>query len=372
MSKKVVIISYATFPGLAPRNLRTHELAKELVKQGNDVTLYVLKGEYDYTQYELETGIRVRSLGNTYFFKYDPSKGMSLNFTMKVLKKLFANFLEFPFIELMLNTFNVLKFEKKIDLLITIAIPYPLHWGAALHKAIYPYKYKHTIWVADCGDPYMGNSFHKKPFYFKYLEKWTFNKVDFISIPIKEAKAGYYPEFHKKIKVIPQGFNFSNVYTIDEYKKNDVPTFIYAGTFYEKLRDPRPFLDYLITLECDFKFIVYTKNLNFLEEYKDKLYGKLEVYSYIPREELIFKMSQADFLLNLDNVSTVHSPSKLIDYALSKRPILNINANIDIDRKLIREFLSGDYKNQLYIQNISQYNISNVARNFLETLDEKK
>ena len=62
---------------------------------------------------------------------------------------------------------RVIKRERKIDYLITIAFPFTIHWATAslAHKKYFKF------WVSDCGDPFMGNPFIKHPFYFKYLEK---------------------------------------------------------------------------------------------------------------------------------------------------------------------------------------------------------
>lgn len=368
--KKIVIIAYATYPSISPRHMRTHELAKELARKGHDVTLYVLTGKYDYTAYEKDTNIKVKSLGKTYFFKFDPLTGRAESFFMKIMRKLFSRLLEFPNIELIFNTYKTLNKENNIDLLVTIAVPYPIHWGAALSKVKQKDKLKNTVWVADCGDPYMGSPFTTKPFYFKYIEKWFCKKTDYISIPIEEARTGYYPEFANKIKVIPQGFNFDEVVIAKKYIKNPIPTFIYAGIFYEKLRDPRPFLNYLETLNYDFKFIVYTKSGAILEDHKKILGKKLEILKYIPREQLIFEMSKADFLVNFENPSAIQSPSKLIDYALSRRPILSLNTNTEVNTELVDKFLSGNYENGFKVKDIEKYNINNVADEFLLLLTE--
>src|SRR5690606_37099270 len=84
-SKKIVIISYATYPGNAPRQIRTHQLTKELSRRGYDVTLYVLTSDYDYRDYLGNNNIKVKSLGKTYFFKYSHKTGATLNFPMKVI-----------------------------------------------------------------------------------------------------------------------------------------------------------------------------------------------------------------------------------------------------------------------------------------------
>lgn len=358
----------ATYPSQTPRSFRTHELAIELARQEYSVTLYVLKGDYDYAAYEKENNIKVKFLGDTYFFKYSHTKGIQQKIWSKILRKIFSNLLEFPLIELCRNAYQALKKEKDIDLLITVGRPYPLHWGVALYRTFNCKRLKKTVWVADCGDPYMGNKFHKKPFYFEYIEKSFCKKTDYISIPIQEAIDGYYPEFHNKIIVIPQGFNFNQTNVNIKFEKNPISTFIYAGSLYPNLRDPRPFLDYLIKEKQDFKFVVYTKDKYLLQDYIDKLNGKLKVLDYIPRKELILEMKKSDFLINLENPSAVQSPSKLIDYALANRPVLSINTNKEINTYIISEFLKGNYDNKLIIKDIEQYDIKNVARSFLQLL----
>ena len=364
-SLKIVIVSYTAYPSVAPRAQRTTELAKEMARQGHDVTMYVLKGDYDYTDFELKHNIKVKSLGRTFFLKFRHGNGTHYSIGTKIIKKLFGRVLEFPKIELAYHVSKVLKNEKNIDLLVSIAVPYPIHWGVAWHKQRNPEKFKNITWVADCGDPYMGNPFDSHPFYFKYIEKWFCRKADYITIPIEEARDAYYPEFQHKIKVIPQGFNFDDI-KVGNYQKNEVPTFIYAGVFYPELRDPRPLLDYLINLDRNFKFIIYTRTQTLIEKYKNLLEGKLFVYDYIPREELLVQMSKADFLLNIENPSAKQSPSKLIDYALSQRPILSIKSNDEFGKNVVDKFFEGDYSDSLKIENIDQYDIKNITAKFLK------
>lgn len=371
MKKNIVVISFSSYPNQSPRAMRTDELVKELARQGYDVTLYILKGQYDYSYYSNENNINIKSLGKPIFFDFDPRSGTSLNITQKVMRKLLNKHFEFPSIELLFHTYKSLKKEKEIDLLITIAVPYSLHWGAALYRSLNKSKLDNTVWVADCGDPYMGNDFFSKPFYFKYIEKWFCNLTDFISVPLKEAIPAYYPEFKNKIKVIPQGFDFSKTEDLPPYVSNPIPTFIYAGNFYNKIRDPRPFLHYLSTLNQDFKFIVYTKNATLLSDYKNKLDNKLVIRDFIPREKLIIEMSQADFLVNLENPNNKQSPSKLIDYYLANRPILSLNTNSKLKTSLVDDFLNGKYHSEITTNDIQQYDIRNVAKEFLKLMNKK-
>ncbi len=67
MTQKILIISRTIFPKLVPRAHRATELAKELARQGNEVTLAAVLGKYNYTRFQEETGIRVCDLGMSGF-----------------------------------------------------------------------------------------------------------------------------------------------------------------------------------------------------------------------------------------------------------------------------------------------------------------
>lgn len=357
---KIVIISRTCFPAKAPRSYRATELAKEFARQGHNVSLYALLGNYDYSEISHETGIRFKSLGTVKF-------GMSSN-TDRMKGDIFHRIIRFIGEPVMFpdNTMipmvrRAIKKEGEIDLLITIAVPHIIHFSTAVSNIG-----KVKCWVADCGDPFMGNPMHKPPFYFEWFERYWCKRCNYITVPVEEARTAYYKEYRDKIRVIPQGFKFDDAKLAD-YVPNDVTTFAYSGIFYKDLRDPSKFLEYLCTIDKPFKFICYTKSVPILQPFKEKLGDKLEVRAYIPREELVHELSKMDFLVNVPNKSGVQQPSKLIDYALTKRPILNVSSDFtDSERNSLQAFFKADYSGRMIINDIERYNIINVARQFLE------
>jgi hypothetical protein len=275
-------------------------------------------------------------------------------------------FFEYPAIELMFKVKKALKKESGYDLLISIAVPHPIHWGVA-----WAWRNREPIadtWVADCGDPYMGATMDtfNKMFYFKYPEKKFCRRADYITVPLENAKEGYYPEFRHKIRVIPQGFNFDEI-EIDQasYVPNPVPTFAYAGGLIPGGRDPRAFLDYLVGLDHNFKFILYTKNKKLVEPWVEKGGGRVEIMDYVPRAVLLKTLSQMDFLVNFENRSSLQMPSKLIDYYLTGRPVLNVSAK-GIEPDKINRFLNGNYKDRFNYPDMDLYRIENVCSRFLD------
>ncbi len=153
--------------------------------------------------------------------------------------------------------------------------------------------------------------------------------------------------------------------------QNDIPKFAYAGTFAAEFRNPKLFLDYLVSLDLDFHFTVFTLYDDLIKPYKEKLGKRLDIRSFVPREELLEFLKVMDFVVNIENKDMPNQlPSKLIDYAIINRPILSLNP-ADPNKTYIDEFLAGNYQNQRIIPNLEQYQIDRVAQKFLELATTK-
>lgn len=75
------------------------------------------------------------------------------------------------------------------------------------------------------------------------------------------------------------------------------------------------------------------------------------------------------FLINFKNNSGVQQPNKLIDYATSKRPILDIDTSFD-QKDIFHEFMNANYNNSKTINDIEKFNIENIARRFIILKEE--
>jgi hypothetical protein len=320
--------------------------------------------DYNYSEFLSEFPINLKMWARSKFPKIPQPKNRIISVLNRIISRTLSVLFEYPGIEDMFRVRKHLRIEYGYDLMISFAVPYPVHWGVAWSR-----NKDHMIaqiWVADCGDPYMGDVIDtfRKPFYFGYVEKWFCRKADYISIPIETAKSGYYEEFHDKIRVIPQGFNFE--IQKERAVVNEVPTFAYAGSFIRGARDPEQLIQYLIGIDIPFKFFVFTKQPELLNGFMEKLEGKLSVSDYIPRAELMKVMGTMDFLVNFDNNTTLNSPSKLIDYAITCRPVLNIEKEFVPEHLL--EFLKGDYRNKMQLPDPENYHIKKISNDFLSLL----
>lgn len=363
MTDKLNILVVCQFfpPYNTPRSFRAYELSSELARQGNNVVVKALIGNHNYSDIETEN-FHIQNLGYSRFGNVDADGNWNKNIVYRAMSKFGSRF-DFPAIELMwLVEKNIKPIINDFDLVISIAFPYPIHWGVAKVMDSIE-KNKRPVWISDCGDPFMGNPMTKKVNFYNSIEKRWGDITDYVTIPIESAKSAYFENVQNKINVIPQGFNFDDI-VLDDYKPNPIPTFVFAGKIYPGTRDPSRFIEYLLSKQDPFKFKIYTDYPSFFNKYKEYIGTKLFIHNYIPRLELIKELSKADFLVNIQNTGSVQAPSKLIDYSLSKRPILNITSEFK-EQNIVEEFIQGIYIHQLASVDLEEFNIKNIATKFL-------
>lgn len=361
---KILIITQHIFPIKTPRAHRSTELIKEFAKQGHHVTAYAVLGSYNYSWFKKQHAVKIKNIPVHFELHPYSSDGDGKRMLIdKILGKVLGKTFEFPTIEFKYSIPKIIKKEQDFDLLISIGAPHHIHWGCARAKQKKLFSYK---WIADCGDPYMNNGTSTD-----HLQKFAEQEhlfcqlCDYITVPVEKAKNGYYQEYRNKIRVIPQGFDFD--FPIKENEPhNPITQFAYAGMFYKDIRNPQKILDYVSNLEIDFRFHVFTPFPQILDSFKEKFGEKLIIHTPIERNLLLNTLKTMDFLLNIENVNSPNQvPSKLIDYAITGRPILSLNPeNPDINA--IDAFLNKEYTRQKKIENINQYQIKEVAKRFLD------
>lgn len=372
--KNILIVSRSFYPINSARSLRTTALVEEFARQGHNVTLLTVRKSEVHDQYEKEHNITIKDFGPLRFkpIQLNNTKGPH-SLVKKILKRGTALFLEYPDIELTGRVKQALKDESGYDLMISIAMPHTIHWGVAWARSK-----EHPIaetWVADCGDPYVGREgdTFRVPRYFSIPEKWFCRKADYISVPFEGSVDGYFPEFHQKIKIIPQGLTFpekpaSSIKT----GENIVPTFAYFGNMVSYPHYAIPFLKHLNSTEKDFRFIVYTRNRSFLKNHlSEKTLKKCDLRDYVPRERLFKELSEVDFLVYFPYIITTQRSLKLVDYAYSEKPVLSFDDS-DEARITFKQFLQGNNENKAVLQDIEPYRIENVCAQFLDLCREKE
>ncbi|WP_375585613.1 glycosyltransferase [Cyclobacterium xiamenense] len=372
MSKHILIVTHGFYPEQSPRSFRATELAKEFCRQGHRVTVIAPYREATATL-ATACGFEYKSLGRLTWSIFNfRSLGFVGRLYNKGVNRLLPLLLEYPMMELFFKVRKALKKERTpYDLLISIAVPYAIHWGVASNWRKDNSRKMARVWVADCGDPYclQENDTFRPPVYFRWVEKWFMRKADFISIPTEQSIAGYFPEFHPKMRVIPQGFRFEKGKQL-LVKDDGVVRFGYGGSFISGRRDPNRLLEFLCSLDESyrFEFHVYTSQQSFVLPYARRD-SRICWHDPIPRVDLLGVFSSFDFLVNFSNQGRAQTPSKLIDYAILDKPVLNIDTPV-LDTNRVFSFLKGDYRERLVLENTEEYRIEKVSGRFLDLLNE--
>jgi hypothetical protein len=369
--KKILIVSHAFYSEISPRSFRATELVKEFCRSGHEVTV-ISHDREGLDAFSKLHGFKFIDMGGLTWKPIEiKGKGVFL-LARRILNRVLTYFFEYPFIQLIPLTRKALKNQNGYDVMISIAFPFPTHWAvASVRSAANPIA---KVWIADCGDPYMGqeNDTVTPPFYFGWIEKWFCRKADFITIPTINSINGYYEEFHPKLKVIPQGFRFEDIQLSKETPDDQKVVFGYAGMFIPGRRDPSEFLQYLNSLadSIPFEFHVYTNTPHLVTHYANQSQGRIKIFDFIPREKLLFELSKMNFVVNFENQGKTQTPSKLIDYLIIEKPVLSIKFG-QLMPNVVDEFLNGKYQNRMALPDKAVYQIETIANQFLELLQDK-
>lgn len=357
----ILLITGDYFPIKSPRSLRATELSKELVVQGHMVDVLTHKDIVFHKDFENQFGVQII---NFHYKKWQTYLGKTIigNLLFKIISKIYL----FHYYFLVRQSIDKLK---SYDAVITVSVPFPLAWGLASLKRN-KIKDKFGVWIADLGDPFMLNKGLKsKPFFlFHYFEWNMLKKANYITIPFIEMKSQFYKRFHNKLFIVPQGVPIGVPISIyQEFKPIKIG---FSGYMYKGSRDIFTLIDYLISQEYDFQFYIYTNQRELFAPY-DKFIGvQLLLFDYVEREKLILELSKLDFLVavNFDsfNNQITAYPSKLIDYALSQRPIL-MYENCSLPLKVIEEFMNYNFSSRTKVD-LEKYNIKTVVSQFVQLI----
>ncbi|MDD3591329.1 MAG: glycosyltransferase [Sulfurovum sp.] len=380
MRKKILINTYYFYPDITPRAFRAFELAKEFARQGHDVTVLLPKSDYDYRDVCQKYNFSVDFVAYSKAIESANTPAMAAEPT--IVKKILRYALRIPTYCLFPSgrslkfyfyaVYRKLKKEQQAyDMVLSIAFPFDTHIGAAMAFGANK-QFVSTAKIADYGDPlYKNPTLPACPLYF-WIDRFIASRFDYITIPTEKALSVYSSfKSEEQIKIIPQGFDFSEIRK-SNYQKNAVPTFAYAGTFYEDIRNPTVLLENLYKLHqkgMDFRFMIYTKtgnpnNMKLINNYISLLGDKLVIHNMIPREDAIYELSKMDFLINLENLSESQAPSKLIDYGLTGRPIYSFD-QLNFSEETLIKFFNADYT-LATATDLEPFDIKNVADHFLK------
>lgn len=366
---RIIFICHSIEPIVSPRSFRSTNLIRYFLQSGAEVDLIYFHGDvkklnkygkikpYKLNEVNLKVGNKYLDFILDYFFYYP--FGLGLPRLIKQIK-------------------IVVQSKKQIGdfKIISIAAPHSIHWSVGIYLILNP-NLKYT-WVADCGDPFIGLSQKfKRPIYFNWLENVFLRKASSITVPIEAAISSFNANYSDKFFVIPQLFYLDeDKSSLQNSRLNTGPTVLcsYAGTIKTIGRNIEPYLELICQMNCNFTLDIYTSQIDLANELVKKYKNvrneqvNIRVFALIPRQELLKKLAQSNFLLDIPNTNSNQMPSKLIDYLISGRPILS-ERNLKDFQVSFMDFISGDFTRQKIDLKLEQFDVKIGGRQFAQLLD---
>jgi glycosyltransferase involved in cell wall biosynthesis len=142
----------------------------------------------------------------------------------------------------------------------------------------------------------------------------------------------------EKLYVIPHLVDIQRMYTGNKFPRNialkdprhkETIKLLYVGGFHKGIREPYFLYDVIQKLNnrtnIEFILSIYGPSNGFDLSPKDHL--NIRYMGMVSREKAFELIQKADILVNVDNSNCVMSPSKIVEYIASGRPLLNISSN---------------------------------------------
>jgi glycosyltransferase involved in cell wall biosynthesis len=201
-------------------------------------------------------------------------------------------------------------------------------------------------WLIDLGDPFSldtGIAFNNRALYAGLnarTERAAFAQAHAVTVTTPQTAGRYaeaFPESAAKIHVIPPLLSVPAAGAdAAAFAPGTARRFVYIGTLYRQLREPGFLLQlFERLLAADpgrYELHLFGEAQAFaaeLEDWRARLRGALHVHGVVPRETVVRAVADADLLVNIGNTTRDQLPSKVVEYAASGRPILNLARHAD-------------------------------------------
>jgi glycosyltransferase involved in cell wall biosynthesis len=210
-------------------------------------------------------------------------------------------------------------------------------------------KYSGIKWLVDIGDPFcfaeddLPNNRRLYGSWNYTFERRVFNRADSISVTTRQTAAQYaslFPESADRIAVLPplvSDHPASNG-TAPVFPDDDKIRLMFAGSLYRHNRRPDFMLRLLNSLletslkgRLELHFFGNTENCaESFVPYEHLLNDKIFVHGLVGRDRALLAMEESDVLVNISNNTRYQLPSKVVEYANTGKPVINV-AGIEND-----------------------------------------
>lgn len=376
----ILIITYSYSPALTPRAFRWAALAEWMVTEGHQVEVICNKAA-GLPDFQVLNGVSVHRTGGsvresikTWLGRksvaegYTPNAQANLPIRRGVLGRALKYVYRFTLQKIMWPDFagfwyfSAVRKSKDLiekcrpDVVISVSVPFTGHLvGLSLQK-------RYAIrWLADIGDPFsfmtqtpVNNHrlFNRLNY---YSETKLLQRANFIAVTTEGTKAEYCQHFpgiaSSKISVIPPLFAAGTQHAeVGHFFPDDTKIrLVFAGTLYSRIRNPSALLSFFKAMldedigdKLELHFFGAINDCEFcFEEFKPLIGTKIFLHGLVAREDAFRAMKEAAILINLGNGTPYQLPSKVVEYVMLAKPVLNISPiELDSSQDMLLEFKS--------------------------------
>lgn len=201
-----------------------------------------------------------------------------------------------------------------------------------------------TRWILDMGDPFAlaiespANNFLLYGALNRRAERAVFRGATAVTLTndhIQRSYAELYPEYAKKLFIIPPLLSVMETSSIMQEEKifgtDAAIRIVYVGSLYKSLRRPDFLLGLFLALtraepgRMELHFFGNTDECNdAFSPYASQIGQTIMLHGLLARETAFSAINEATIVVNLGNANYCQLPSKLVEYMLLGKPILNI------------------------------------------------
>lgn len=229
--------------------------------------------------------------------------------------------------------------DEQHETLISVSPHFTAHLvGVAIHR-----RFPQMRWLVDIGDPFsfLDVESHNNRLLYGVLnsrvERNIFHQADIISVttqPTRDTYARLFPESASKTHIIPPMLSIPEVSENGQriFPQDDKIRLVFVGVLYTSIRPPDFLLKLFGTLQTS--LLAERLELHFFgdarqvyvafQPYNDLLNRKIFLHGTVSRDQVTQAMYEANVLVNIGNKTFYQLPSKVVEYAHTGKPILNI------------------------------------------------
>jgi len=244
--------------------------------------------------------------------------------------------------------------RHRFDGMVTSAFPFTCHLvGAAIRR-----RHPGLPWVADMGDPFSfatGATPNNDRLYRRLnhrAEEHVIASCDHYAVTNPEVLEEYrrhFPHLRGRLVHVPPIADLASLPPVErEIHSDGTIRLLYAGVFYEDIRPAEPMarlFDELLRARPDLAerlelhiFCTVTDFVRRAFATLDPYPGLVHLHGRQPRSVIHEWLGRADVLVNVGNTTPFQLPSKVVEYAATGKPVLNLTMQ---ERDSSRKYFEG-------------------------------